>query len=256
MNPVVLPITFNTLPAGVNPAVDFDQNFNALKNAANSVAQYTPYVLDSGTPNVYQVTLSGGLTTPSYTDGLTFWLKPLNANTGGSTLQVNALGAIPIVNLDGTALSANQIISTLPVQLQYFNGKFIIRQSSTFSAGTFAVGITGLTTAPTTTAGFILSNDVVTLRFSPLFGTSNTTGCTLTGLPGILIPQFASQYVAWPAFTFSNNGVTVNTVTLLIGTDGTLTFINNGSPSGFANIGTKGVLQSNSNTVTVSYSLL
>lgn len=63
----------------------------------------------SGT-NAYSLTAS---TVTSYTPGLSLYVQFQNNNTGASTLNVNLLGPIPIVHLNGSPCVANDIVSIL-----------------------------------------------------------------------------------------------------------------------------------------------
>lgn len=53
---------------------------------------------------------------------------------------------------------------------------------------TFTVGITGLTTTPTVAWRYQVANNAVTLFAQTLNGTSNSTACTITGIPALLRP--------------------------------------------------------------------
>jgi len=69
---------------------------------------------------------------------------------------------------------------------------------------TFSVGITGLTTTPTAQWRYQIANNIVTIFAQSLNGTSNTTACTLTGLPALIRPP-TSQTVL---ITVQDNGTT------------------------------------------------
>lgn len=58
----------------------------------------------------------------------------------------------------------------------------------------FAVGITGGTTTPTANWTYAINNGVVTIEATQLVVTSNTTACTITGLPTLIRPS-SSQTV-------------------------------------------------------------
>jgi hypothetical protein len=65
--------------------------------------------VDTGAANVYAVSYNPGIT--ALTDGMVLWFKVKTANTGASTLNINALGASPIIGfaqgpLQGGELSA------------------------------------------------------------------------------------------------------------------------------------------------------
>ena len=100
----VVPNTFATMPAGNVAASTLDTNFALLAN----LNTFNNYYVDSGAANVYVVTTAAG-TTATYTAGLLIQFYASNANTGSSTINVNALGAKNILNADGSALSGGQI---------------------------------------------------------------------------------------------------------------------------------------------------
>lgn len=98
-----------------------DNNFAALQNALNDFNTYPNYLSASGSANAYSVTLPAS-TTGSKSDGLVIQVKINATNTGASVLNYNATGNSSIVNLDGTALGANQLAANSIVQLQYSSG--------------------------------------------------------------------------------------------------------------------------------------
>lgn len=67
---------------------------------------------DSGAVNAYAVSVSK-ITALASGQRVTF--IPANTNTGASTINVSALGASAIIGLDGTSLSAGEIVSGRPV---------------------------------------------------------------------------------------------------------------------------------------------
>lgn len=94
--------------------------------------------IDSGAANAYILNFATPFS--SYTNGEVIYWIPSNSNTGPSTLNVNGLGVIPIVNIDGTVLGANQIIAGRTVETMYFNGVFQLLSIGSLSGvtiGTF-----------------------------------------------------------------------------------------------------------------------
>ena len=57
--------------------------------------------------NAYSVSLNRS-TVAAYADGLMFWVRINSANTGNVTLNVNTLGAKPVVLIDGAEVPAGQ----------------------------------------------------------------------------------------------------------------------------------------------------
>ena len=83
------------------------------------------YAVDTGAANAYAVSV-GAVAVTSYTDGLTINFKAAFANTGASTVNVNALGLKTIGRADGTALLVGDIVAgqILAVSYNATTGKF------------------------------------------------------------------------------------------------------------------------------------
>jgi len=105
------------------------QNAYILQNPVNIVTQngiihqsYT-FGVESGAANAYVVTT---LTNPiTYTTGTVISFAATNSNTGASTVNVDALGAVPIVLNGNIPLSSNMIVA---------NGIYNIVYSQSYSA--------------------------------------------------------------------------------------------------------------------------
>jgi hypothetical protein len=81
--------------------------------------------VDFGSPNAYEITYSAPYT--SYTAGNpVIYFIASNSNTGPSTINVNGLGIVPIVNPNGSPLTAGQIVNNQMVQIVWQNGQFIL----------------------------------------------------------------------------------------------------------------------------------
>ena len=99
--------------------------------------------VDTGGPNAYVLNFVATFTT--YVNGTVIYWIPANNNTippGASTLNVNGLGAVPIVNIDGTPLGVNQIQAGTTTEVMYYNGFFQLLSVGTFVGAT--VGTFGL----------------------------------------------------------------------------------------------------------------
>jgi len=87
---------------------------------------------DTGTVNAYQVSI----TSPNagYTNGQIIYFLASNSNTGASTLAVTINGAaqspVAIINQNGSALTANEILSNNIVEVMYLNGSFLLLQGA------------------------------------------------------------------------------------------------------------------------------
>jgi len=101
------------------------------------------YDVDTGTADAYVVTPASAPS--SYADGAVYRFKAGNANTGASTINVNALGVKDIKGSDGsTALAAGEIVSGSIYTVVYegtTNNHFHLMDSSrTFGVGDTAAG--------------------------------------------------------------------------------------------------------------------
>ena len=102
--------------------------------------------------------------------------------------------------------------------------------------GSYTGTLTGCTTSPTATIEYSVEGDIVTLELPALTATSNTTACTITGMPAAIRPASA-QTVHGTTQDSGTNGWSRITV----GTDGVLTLGFGLSSNTFTNSGTKGL---------------
>jgi hypothetical protein len=110
--------------------------------------------------------------------------------------------------------------------------------------GTFTGTLTGCTTSPTATLRYVKVGSLVTL-FIPsagdgLSGTSNSTAMTITGMPSGILPS-RTQTLAFPSV--GDNSALIGdgeAVHAQISASGVITFLINGSATGFTGSGTKG----------------
>lgn len=164
--------------------------------------------VDTGSVNAYVITFTANFS--AYTDGIVIYWIPSNTNTGPSTINVNGLGAINIVNADGSSLSASSIQANVPAIILYKGGTFtlVTSISSTQTGGTFTATITGCTTAPTQTVTWAKSGRVVTWIF-PGQGalTSNSVNFGFTGLPTNLQLAVGASAVVLNGVFASDNSV-------------------------------------------------
>ena len=75
------------------------------------------FAVDTGTANSYVTTLDASITT--YTDGLQVVFRPLNSNTGTSTLNLNGLGAKSIVLTNSDPIQAGHISAGAIIDVRY-----------------------------------------------------------------------------------------------------------------------------------------
>lgn len=107
--PVAIPNTFATQFGDV-PASQLDNDYTALANAINDLMTYANFAADSGSANTYIVNFNAALSV-SYSNGLQIIFLASNSNTGAATLNVNSLGAVPLLRPDGSTLQAGDIVS-------------------------------------------------------------------------------------------------------------------------------------------------
>lgn len=118
--PITIPNTFANATTAI-PLSQLDTNYSTIVSNFNDAATYSNYAADGGSANTYAITLSGLTTT--YLAGTRFQFLASNANTGASTLNVNAQGAKNIF-LNGAALTANTIAAGAVVDVVYDGTQF------------------------------------------------------------------------------------------------------------------------------------
>uniref|UniRef100_A0A6H1ZY68 Tail protein n=1 Tax=viral metagenome TaxID=1070528 RepID=A0A6H1ZY68_9ZZZZ len=153
----------------VNTALDaLDTGLIKLPTEAHIKRGTINYVVDSGAADAYVVTLS--YAPVAYTDGMQVVFKALAANTGASTLNVNALGAKVIKRQDGAALVAGDIAADKIVEVRFntTSDQFEIQGSTAVGTGTMAaqnsnaVSITGGTIADVAITGGTVAGAAIT----------------------------------------------------------------------------------------------
>lgn len=148
----------------------------------------TYYGVDTGAANAYILTAATPYTT--YTNGELVFFVPTNTNTGASTININGLGAIPIVTITGLPVGAGQITAGIMTELIYFNGSFqLLSIGNTFGAsvGTFGAEIP-IASATTTDLGSTPNhNNLIT-------GTTtiNSFGSSALTIAPIYVMRFAA----------------------------------------------------------------
>ena len=215
-NPIVLNSRGET-PSGIwllpNVGYKFvlqDSSGNAIwtRDQVFNSSLVTYYGVDTGAANTYVVTAATPYT--AYANGMIVYFVPGNTNTGASTINVNGLGPISIVNPNGTALGAGQITAGVMTGLIYYNGSFQLISLSSFTGvtvGTFGaevpiasaatvdlgtapahvVLITGTTTITSLGSSANVSAPIYIVRFSSsLTLTYNATSMILPGATSIV----------------------------------------------------------------------
>lgn len=164
--------------------------------------------VDTGAGNAYVLNFTAQFT--SYTDGIVIYWVPSHTNTGASTINVNGLGVVPITNVDGTALTANQIVANQFAVIICKGGAFVL-QYQFLITGTFTGTIaTGLTTTPNRSFTYYSSQGFISLGMTSgttnFTGVSNSTGMTITGIPAEICSRSTLPICA--CYMIIDNGVT------------------------------------------------
>lgn len=114
--------------------------------------------------------------------------------------------------------------------------------SANFQSGTFVGTLTGCTTSPTVTVAYARAGNIVVLLIPGIVATSNTTACTMTGLPNAIKPTSAQGLT--PALVQNNSADGIGLAQVL--STGVIEFRPSGSFSetGFTASGQKGINRS------------
>lgn len=86
------------------------------------------YGTDGGSTDAYAISLSPALS--SYSAGMAFNWKANTSNTGASTLNINGVGAAPIIRTDGTALQTGDIAAGQIVRVVYDGTSWQMQQTA------------------------------------------------------------------------------------------------------------------------------
>jgi hypothetical protein len=108
--------TFGSSTTGTT--TQLDNNFTAITGVVNDLNSYANYLTDTGGANAYAASLPAS-TTGALTAGLRIQFKASASNTGASTFNWNAGGALNILRSNGSALSAGDIVSGAIADIQY-----------------------------------------------------------------------------------------------------------------------------------------
>jgi hypothetical protein len=191
------------------PSTDTDPPTNPIWSVDDVVSSQliTLYGgLDTGSADAYILTFTANFTV--YADGIVIYWIPANTNTGASTLNVNGLGPIDIVNQNGDALTASQIIAGQVITVMYLNGDFLLISSgiaASVSTGTFTPSWSGFSADPTGDMAWQVTGRMATLEWLGTTGTSDANFMTIDNLPSNLRPTTRSL-VGMSAAVMIDNG--------------------------------------------------
>ena len=152
------------------------------------------YAADTGTVNALAVTLSPAPT--ALTAGLTVRVKAGNTNTAASTINVNGLGAVAIVNPGGTSLGSGQIPAGGVFEAIYDGAHFeLVGGTQAYSA----INLTANTTLTSADFGVLIETPTAGITVTmPL--AANSVGQTIriynnsTGYVTLAAGNFNSAY--------------------------------------------------------------
>ena len=153
-------------------------SINASSNAfqpyhGTAPLKYANYAADTGAANAYAVAPVPALS--GYTAGQVVILKPANAVTGASTLNVGALGAKAVKTQDGSDLSANAMVAGGVFVLVYDGTNFILTNPATTGNFLLAKG-TAVASASTTDIGAANSDYVEVSGTTTITALGTSTG--------------------------------------------------------------------------------
>lgn len=108
-----------------------DSNLNQLTQSTNRIANNALTFNDvtGGPSNNYilsEFTQFSNITLTSLFQGMAIIFEAIEANSGAVTLNVNALGAIPLINIDGSPLEANQLVPGVVNYVKFVGTNFIL----------------------------------------------------------------------------------------------------------------------------------
>jgi hypothetical protein len=203
--------------------------------------------VDTGSTNAYILNFTANFSTLA--NGIVIYWLPANNNTGPSTINVNNLGVVNIVNPSGTVLGANQIVANQMAQIVYYGGMWQLLSIGNFQGvtiGTFGpestiasaattdlgsatahvVKVTGTTSITFFGTSAQLVAPIYVVRFTGILTLNNTTSLVLPGGANI-VTQVGDACVA----EYLGSG---NWQVLLYQSQSAVTGTFNGTPTGFS----------------------
>jgi hypothetical protein len=193
------------------PSTDTDPPTHPIWTIDNVVASQliTLYGgVDTGVANAYVITIS--LPQSAYTDGTFIVWIPSNTNTTPSTINVNGLGPVAIINTDGTPLSAGELTANVAAQIVFKGGSFLLLNPTVANvSSSFSMTAVDLTGTPAVTVTYARYGRLVVLNVPFVSGTSSGVNHRLTGLPASLQTGVGAAIVrVWGADATDNSVVT------------------------------------------------
>lgn len=191
--------------------------------------------VDSGTVNSYALNFAANFT--AYADGIFITWIPTSTNTGPSTINVNAIGVVNIVNFDGVALVAGQITVGQAATILFKSGQFLLI-SSTTSYNTATIVWGGFSANPASAIiNYRKNQNQVSLIMLIGTGTSNQTLFQIQSLPAVLRPLITQSV---PCVGLVDNGVALAAGMAQISPAGIISFFKDATQPLWTAAGAKG----------------
>lgn len=179
------------------------------------------------------ITAIGPVGMAAYAAGQVFRFISANSNTGATTLNINSIGAIALVKLNGSPLVAGDIPSGAMLSVAYDGTNFQLQ--STLGVSSFSAGATGFTPSTATTGAVTLAGvlgklnggtGALTASITFVTRTSNVVTITTSGVHGFV----TGDYVTVAAVT--NTGFNGNFTVTSTPTTTSFTYAQTGSNVG------------------------
>jgi len=190
--PVTIPNTFASQSGNV-PASELDANYNVLAAALNDIPTYGNYYLDTGAANALVVTTTPPITF-TYTAGAWLDVVVTNSSVGACTLNVNAMGAVPIGDSAGNALislsGGQSLLAGCVYRLVHDGTLFRIASIPQINGSFVGTASSGISGTPTATFVYNIVGNLCSLQCSAgLSGTAAGTTFVVSGVPAICCGQ-------------------------------------------------------------------
>jgi len=159
--------------------------------------------------NTLSVTATG-------TTVLTAISQTVFVNCAAGNIALTVASAVGNAGLTYTIFKTDSTTNTLTVNGSVLGGNLgvsritlvsdgtVYRVRELFDKGTYSATLNGCTTSPTVTVTYSRNNDSVDLRHNSIFAISNSTACTITGMPAHIRP---SSTVFCPILTVLDNSL-------------------------------------------------
>lgn len=202
----VLTSTVNTVGTDGFTFTKFSANPDSKKNVVEGI-------IASGT-NTYTATYSP--TPTAYVSGMPVLVTFTNGNTGASTLNLNSLGAIPIVKGISTAVASGDIPVGTSLWLLYNGTNFVIINSNIVNGfADWSPSFTGFSTNPT---GFAARYSILD-KLCSFYYQASTTGVSDAATFTFTLPFVAAKQQILTCLVRNNGTISQGTMRTQTGTN-------------------------------------